>query len=362
MLPYYILIILPMIAQCFKHSGSMLYVSIKKEYKNDSTIKIFFAMLFLLLIFRHETVGIDLKNYNTIFEYISSANWSNVLGRSAEVGYSFVNKVVSLFTSDFRWLLIIAAILETYFLYKAYLKYSEDALLTISLFVATTNFILMFSGLRQAIAISLGFVAFEAVRKKKPFYFIIVTVIAILFHTSAFMILFMYPLYHAKIKKKWLVWIIPVLAMIFVFNAQIFGTLTMILSVFTKYDAEISSTGAYNMLILFILFAIFAYVIPDESKLDSDTIGMRNFLLLSVALQTFAPLHNLAMRMNYYYIAFIPLLIPKIIKCRSDKWNQVAILSRYVMIIFFIAYFFIVPPRDNDLNTFPYRFFWDSGF
>ena len=200
------------------------------------------------------------------------------------------------------------------------------------------------------------------VRKKKPFYFIIVTVIAILFHTSAFMIIFMYPLYYVKIKRTGLIWIIPVLALIFVFNAQIFGTLTMILSMFTKYDAEISSTGAYNMLILFILFAIFAYVIPDESKLDSDTIGMRNFLLLSVALQMFAPLHNLAMRMNYYYIVFIPLLIPKIIKFRSDKWNQVAILSRYVMIIFFIAYFFIVPPRDNDLNTFPYRFFWNSGF
>jgi hypothetical protein len=66
------------------------------------------------------------------------------------------------------------------------------------------------------------------------------------------------------------------------------------------------------MLILFLIFTVFAYLVPDESKLDPDTIGMRNFLLLAVAIQMFAPLHSLAMRMNYYYIVFIPLLTVQI--------------------------------------------------
>ena len=94
------------------------------------------------------------------------------------------------------------------------------------------------------------------------------------------------------------------------------------------------------MLILFAVFTVFAFAVPEESVLDVETLGLRSLLVLSLALQMFAPLHTLAMRMNYYYIVFIPLLIPKIIKCRKQEMRQVAILARFVMIIFFTGYFF----------------------
>ena len=97
------------------------------------------------------------------------------------------------------------------------------------------------------------------------------------------------------------------------FNKQIFSVLGSLIVRFTKYDASITQTGAFTMLILFAAFAVFAFLIPEDSALDAETIGLRNFLLLSVVLQMFAPLHTIAMRMNYYYIIFIPLLIPKIL-------------------------------------------------
>ena len=53
------------------------------------------------------------------------------------------------------------------------------------------------------------------------------------------------------------------------------------------------------MLILFALFTVFAFIIPDELIIDKETTGLRNFLLLSLVLQMFAPLHSLAMRLNY---------------------------------------------------------------
>ena len=114
-------------------------------------------------------------------------------------------------------------------------------------------------------------------------------------------------------------------------------------------------------LFLFALFAVFAFIIPDESIMDKETIGLRNFLLLSLALQMFAPLHSLAMRLNYYYIIFIPLLLPKIIGCRSKRWGQVAVVARHIMVIFFLLYFFVnIYTRDNNLNVFPYHFFWEN--
>ena len=110
---------------------------------------------------------------------------------------------------------------------------------------------------------------------------------------------------------------------------------------YTNYAGDMISTGAYTMLILFSIFTVFSFVIPDEKRMDNETIGLRNFLLLSLVIQMFAPLHNLAMRMNYYYIIFIPLLIPKIIAIRNKRWEQVAVLGRRVMVVFFFVYFFL---------------------
>ena len=360
MWPYVVLILLPILIQHMRVKGATLYIARPGEGNSRGALRLFFGLLLMMLIFRHQSVGIDMKNYIRIFEYIAGSSWSKALGRSAEIGYSALNKVVSLFTRDFIWIQAAVAVLSVWFLARAYIRYSTDGALTIVLFAVLSNFVLLFSGLRQSIAISLGFLAFEQVRRRKFLPFLAVVSLAVLFHTSAFMLIFLYPMYHVRISKKWLLWVIPAMAVVFLFNRQIFGVLAVFLSMYTKYDAQISSTGAYTMLILFGLFAVFAYLIPDEQELDPDTLGMRNFLLLAVVLQMFAPLHNLAMRMNYYYMAFIPLVIPRVIACRSRRWNQVAMAARHIMVAFFAVYFFATAPGDNVLHTFPYRFFWEK--
>jgi hypothetical protein len=107
------------------------------------------------------------------------------------------------------------------------------------------------------------------------------------------------------------------------------------------------------------MFTVFAFLIPDESCLDTETLGLRNFLLFSLFLQMFAPLHMLAMRMNYYYIIFIPLLMPKIVACSSKKWEQFSIVGRHVMVVFFLVYFFWSAKDGGGLHVFPYHFFWE---
>ena len=84
----------------------------------------------------------------------------------------------------------------------------------------------------------------------------------------------------------------------FLFNEQIFSVLGILLESFTGYDASITQTGAVTMLLLFAAFAVFAFLTPNDDAIEIETIGLRNFLLLSVVLQMFAPLHTIAMRMN----------------------------------------------------------------
>lgn len=361
MWPYALLVLFPIVIQHIKVSGGSLYLTRSGSHKNENTLKLFWGILLVLLILRHETVGTDIQNYSNIFRRLARSDWQGVIDYNSEIAYSILNKSVSLITDNFRWILIIAAVVSIYYTARAYIRYSADASLSIALFIMTSNFAMIFSGLRQAIAIALGFVAFEFVREKRLVPFLCIVILATLFHTSAFMLLFMYPLYHLRITRSWMLIIVPLMGLLFIFNAPIFSFLTSIMSQFTEYEAGISSTGAYTMLILYGLLAVFAYVIPDERALaaDPDALGLRNFLLMSVALQMFAPLHTLAMRMNYYYMAFIPLAIPMAIEYRSHRWSQVAVFGRYVMTAFFILYFFWSVPSDNPLHIYPYHFLWE---
>lgn len=351
---YVVLITIPFICQHIG-TGKIVY-----KKRNDFAMKLFWGMLLVMLMLRKETLGNDASVYQKIFNFIDRSDWARALTRSQEVLWSFLNKCIAVLGGNFRWVIVVTALLSVWWVVKAYIKYSNDTSLSIVLFVNLSCFVLLFSGLRQSIAISIGFIAFEYAREKKLFPFLITVVVAMLFHTSAFMLLFMYPLYYVRIKKIHLLFIVPTITLVYLFNEQIFTVLGRVLMAFTDYDTTIGKTGSVTVLLLFIIFAIFSFIIPEESDLDADTVGMRNFLLLAVVMQMFAPLHHIAMRMNYYYIAFIPLLIPRIIQHRSNRWRQVAILARRVMVVFFAVYFFLTAPSDNVLHTFPYEFFWQN--
>lgn len=358
MWPYILLVAIPCLtARMELRPGMTLQIG----RQSNQAMKVFWGLLVVLLVLRHDRVGIDLKTYKHIFMYIAQSDWNRAIGRSPEIGSNLLLKLLSCITDDFRWVMVVAGLLGTCFVARAYVRYTEDALLSIALFVIMPNFVLLFSGLRQAIAISIGFVAFEFVRKKKVLAFLAVVTLAMTIHISAFMLLMLYPLYYLRIRKRSMLWVVPSLGVLLAFNQQIFVILTGVLNRFTKYDGRVSSTGAYTMLILFACFAVFAYAIPEESQLDADTMGMRNYLMFAVVLQMFAPLHDLAMRMNYYYVVFIPLLMPRIIKRCSIRWKQVAVVSRYVMVVFFLGYYVATVPKNNALQTYPYWFFWEKA-
>lgn len=334
------------------------YINCEKKYR--LALLLFFLLLTILLAFRHERVGNDTRNYIYYFHRIIGMDWVEVRKYPIEIGFAYFNKVVSIFSSSSRIYLSIVAFITVALIYPTYKRLCKDPSLTIALFCIMPTFVMLFSGIRQMLAISIGVVAYEFSRNKKPIEFILCVLLAVTVHTSAFVIGFMYPLYHIKITKKWLFWLVPLISLVFVFNKQIFYLLEMLISRFTRYEGKVSSTGAYTMILLFAIFVVFSFLVPNEALLDKETVGLRNFLLFSLVIQMFAPVHMLAMRMNFYYIIFIPLLLPKIIQFRNKRWNQVAVVARHVMIVFFFSYFLISANGGGNLHVFPYHFFWEG--
>ena len=357
MLPYYILIGMPMLVGAVRNKGKVRIGDGIARDRRNAEITSFFLILTVLLMFRGGSCGIDTDRYRRIFNSAHNQSWSDVLAYTErEIGYSVLNKLLSVLTSNSQLLVMVTAVLTIAPLWRFYRREAELPILTILLFVTVAPFSMYFSGIKQAIAMGFAFPAWYCVKKKKWVKFLLIVLAAMLFHQSAFILLALYPLYHLRITPKWLYVVVPLMLVVYVYNGPIFNTLSRLL--WEDYG-EARSSGSATILFLLAIFAVYAFFIPDEELLEPDVIALRNILLLTVVIQCFAPVHSLAMRMNYYFLPFIPILIPKIANRSKLKYKMIANISVIVMTAFFVLYYFLKAHTGSDaLQLYPYIFCW----
>ena len=93
--------------------------------------------------------------------------------------------------------------------------------------------------------------------------------------------------------------------------------------------------------------------------MDNEGLGLRGIMLLIIAIQIFVPISAMFMRINYYFLMFIPLLVIKTIKAAKKELKEVSLLANVVMSLFFTVYFFVNGYVGADiLQIFPYVPMW----
>jgi hypothetical protein len=377
MLPYIILMLAPL---CFyqiaitkdDHSnreGWFISIGKKPHILNNSLIvPVFFLLYFVLLSLRDTTIGRDLPVYEHYFKSYSAMPFKSIWSADMDILYVLLNWLVGKVTDSFQIFLTVVAAITVLPVAKLYSEDKQYGFLKVVLFMNMSVFIMAFSGLRQSLALAFGVIAYMYARDKKPLRFLIFALITFGFHHTGFMVLLYYPLCHIRLQKNHLWFAIPTIVTVFIFNKQIFSWLANVaFSILgAKYEAEVEETGAYMMIILFVLFAVASYFFPDEDSMDDETRGLRNIMLMALVLQCFAPVHNLAMRMNYYFIIFVPIIVPKILKHSKPHIKDVAHVAKLVMVGFFVVYYLYTTYRYcqtgiSPLNTYPYVPFWEHG-
>lgn len=358
MFPYYVLVIVPIALNVF-----LTFVN-KNDKVNKYTISIFFLIYFLLLALRDLSIGTDLTNYISYYKQFGETRWNALFESKVEPGYVLLCKIVYSTGANFQTFLAIVAAIEIIPIAVLYKNRTVDSVLEILLFLNIGIFSMLFSGLRQSIAISLGTVAYRCLKRQgyaSIILFFLVVLLAISMHKSAFILLLMPFLYYPKFTKKSLFFILPILFIIFVFKRQIFNFIFKLLPKdYTEYG--LSDTHSYGMLISYVLCTMFSFFVVDEQKADKELFALRNFAILSICIQCFAPINTVAMRFNYYYIIFIPLLISRSMKySRNEIKTEILLSIRYVLIGFSFLWFFYNAYTSVDiLNIFPYQFFWSN--
>ena len=166
--------------------------------RERETIKWWFAILvfipfIIMAVTRDSSIG-DTGNYIGHFQNMPSSfsalsDYYFAVGKDRAY-YTLGALIKCIFGDDYRIYFLIIAMIHGYGLLKLYRRYSPDFLLSIFLFLASTDYISwMQNGARQFVAVSISLLAASYIMEKKYVPAVIIVLIASRFHQSALLVI-----------------------------------------------------------------------------------------------------------------------------------------------------------------------------
>lgn len=318
----------------------MLLFSFTKKMQNY-VLPIFIFLLIILMAFRAESVGTDTLNYKTSFEYIKN----NII-LETEIGWILLNKTSLLIKDSYEFFLITVSVftlLPIYFIIK---RNSVNPMLTLFLYFTLYFYFNSFNMSRQMIAINFIFLGFTFLQKRKIWVYFLFVILAMLFHTSAFIALPIAFINKIPDNKKFILTSI----LIAFFSGLFLADYIFKLAEFTKYMNYIGSyeLGNYTgtTLYLIVLNSFFLFVYFTSIKRDTYFKIFYIYILLS----------NLFIRIPYGDRIIIYLSIIQIIYLPYLIYNN-KIKEKQLMILIIVIYAYVIFLRNFNSNyaeIFPY--------
>lgn len=347
--------------------GIVLFLSVVANFfdrQKDKNILILgggFLLTLILLCLRKNTVGTDIHNYiDGFFIKDGESSWREILlNYDEEYLFHILCKILYSICEDERFFLICTSIIIVLPLAITYIKnVKRMPLLVFLLFMGMDMFAMIFSGLRQAMAVSFVFAAYPLFIKRKTVKYLLVTVFASLFHISALVGILFYIAYNIKISRNVFVWFfIPVFLIAYLLRHEIIDLMIRLLAYinprYGNYDYEAATGGGLSFFVYFITVVVM-YIFDTD---DEQFIRMRSVMLLAAFIQMFTTVHTLAGRITLYIVPMFPLVVEMILnskKVRYLGYSGVGGFCYYGYAVYKIIMLLLV----GSLNIVPYLFFW----
>lgn len=340
-------------------ASSLLYIK-KIEYKKARNwfCALSFLAVFLLFALKHPFCGGDLRygqinGYPALFQKIAGYSWAEAVTvdmGNFERGYILFNKFLSIFSKDNQFFL--AACAATSLLPVWYLIYKESKQPEFSVFVfmGLPVFALLFSGVRQIIAVGLCTLALLWTIRKKPVWFLLTVGLAMTFHKSAAIFLVAYPVYHVKLNKplRWCSCAVP--AFVYLFRHPLFALAGKVYPAYAVPDYN----GSYRLFVVFCLIYLFCCIFSDERK---EICGLKNLFLIACCVQALAGMHSIVMRMGYYFTIPLVLLLPLVMETMQNR--KLATFFKVAVSCCFIVFGLYLLRSSSWAKAYPYFVFWE---
>ena len=340
-----------------------IYIIMDKilDKKMLNKIMAFILGLFIIMLIglRHPSMGIDLGyggkfGYLSSYENLSEMSWQYVVGRpylNYEIGYRAFNKTLGMLGLGIQPFLMTCAVVSVVPISCVVYNYSKSSIISFIIYIGLPVFQLLYSGLRQDIAIGLCVLSLIFVIKRKFIPFVAIVLVASTFHSSAIIFLISYPLYYLKISKYQRILSCAVLIFVYIFKRPLFA----ILSKLFKDNAIIDDNGAVVLFVVFVVIYIFCTIYNDESELQS---GFLNLFYIACLCQAFGGLYGIALRVGYYFMITLVVLLPNLLKT-MPKSKEKMYFNIFIPIAFFSFGLYSIYNSSWSM-AYPYHWFWES--
>ena len=357
-------------------------IGYSSERKSKLYISIIFGILSFFMMFRGFHVGNDTDIYSHLYDVIN--NYSNlplfIQNTRYELGYVYLNRIIGSIFHNRQWLFIITGGFTAFSFGRFIYQYSEMPWLSAIMFLTLQFFDLSMSSIRQVVAISILMFAYDYVVKKKPIPFILLVLLAYLFHTSSIIFLLIYPLSNLELNYKFYFYSICVAIGIFFTFSSFLKLVGRVFPRYVHYLTESSNSYSNtaklaNVLMLCLYLILFILIKYSEKNRIIEKHSLSNDKrLLNIYFENASNIHALAVWIGiillffslqgtilnrFKYVCSFPLLVayPNALKHINNPKNRNA-LSLFSVIVFISYILIIYIFRPEWQSTYPFVPFW----
>ena len=331
--------------------------TIQDKKKGTLTIEkfaLFVMFAFYVFVFTFESVNsnTDLQAYRDAylsFQYVFDGNYLSIIRDNKDPVYYIVSFFFYRLGLGFYGWHAIIGLFYSYALYDLIKRYSSNVYISFIVSISLGSLAFALSALRQMLAISFVIFAFRCIQEKRPIKFIVLTLVASLFHSTAIVFLIAYPLYMIKLKiKKLIVMAIGMIVVIPVARPLVTFILPRIGAHELYYEYLNSETSLQiSGTIISASILLFCVVCILLNKKEAKYQGLCNFAMLSVFFRMLSVVFFAEMfRLSLYFSIFDIILIAEACSCGSAKDRTIIKIKTLLATLALTAYYFVSPATN----------------
>lgn len=324
--------------------------------KDEKYAKFYFLPFLILALFSalRYGIGVDYLTYGIHIRNIQASSALFNPNMYMEIGFQVLVKFCCLITDDPIFVMIVMAVLTNFFFLKAIYEQSDNIKLSIFIYITWGYYFFTFNSIRSYLAISLALYSIRYIKYNKYIQFVIIILIASLFHKSVLICLPFYIIANRKLKSVHFIYGILILIAIVLLKNQIE---TLIFKIYPSYLGsvydvdEVSYLNILKGLAVTGLGLIF-YKSMQEKKIFNFYFNLNFFALLIYCLGYWIPQVS---RIGFYFNISSIIFIPSFLENLYD--SRIRILGKYICIVLSCGLFIIlmIGFYDPALKLLPYE-------
>jgi hypothetical protein len=269
-----------------------------------------------------------------------------------ESGYLFTVWCLSRVFPSAQYLFVLTGLLFSFAICRTVYLNSENVMVSMIMCICLGLYNFMIQGLRQAIAMSICMLAIEACKKRKLFKFLLLILLAFIFHRTCLVFLPVYFLYGLKFDFKVKFGMVATAGVLLALSPVIVTYGNAFLD--RDYVTAVESGAVVAMLIYIIVLAT-AFIFLNEKNTDKKDTLFISIAVLGLAFYSMRYIGTQALeRISFYFLIGQAIVLPTVIGKFEPRSRKIINMAVCALSIALFVY------RLNSTYGIEYMFFWEG--